>query len=161
TWFAMQRAESGWHVQSLAGAPSIGDGTLAGSAGLAADAWIRTDDRSKVRVWAAGIASIDVAPSSKARLLPANSTHHTLELVRGSVQATVDAAPRIFVIQTPIARIIDLGCEFIIDVDDDDTTCVYVRNGRVELECAGKTAIVPRGARCKACRIGGLGTPCF
>lgn len=58
-------------------------------------------------------------------------------LVRGKVSALVKEVPTGFTIQTPVGKVIDLGTEFGIKIDEDKDTEVQVFDGRVKLDIAG------------------------
>ncbi len=61
------------------------------------------------------------------------------------MHAIVDAPPRLFVIDTPSATAVDLGCEYELHVNADGGSRLAVLSGRVELEGHGQRSIVPAG----------------
>ena len=66
---------------------------------------------------------------------------HQLHLERGKMHAKVDAPPRIFAVTTPSTSVVDLGCEYTIDIDERGAGSIIVLSGMVEL-ASGKDAVV-------------------
>ncbi|HWT00079.1 MAG TPA: FecR domain-containing protein [Pyrinomonadaceae bacterium] len=150
-----------WEVARLAGAPKVGSKHLEGSGRLAVGEWLETDASSRARVNVADIGEVDVGPNSRLRLLNTRSTEHRLALERGRLHAMIDAPPRLFIVETPSATAIDLGCSYTLEVDDVGRTRLHVTSGWVALELKGREAIVPAGAVCVTQPGKGPGTPYF
>jgi hypothetical protein len=67
----------------------------------------------------------------------------------------------LFVVDTPAATAVDLGCAYTMDVADDGSGVLRVSLGWVNLEWGGRESLVPRKATCQT-RLGvGPGTPMF
>ena len=139
----------GWTVTRAGGAPSR----------LDVGGWLVTDDRSTAEVAVADIGKVEVAPRTRLRLVETGPGGHRLELARGSIQATVAAPPRIFVVDTPSAKAVDLGCEYRLEVAEDGGSILEVTSGWVALEGKGMTAYVPVGTRCHTRAGGGVSIP--
>ncbi|HYG78938.1 MAG TPA: FecR domain-containing protein [Pyrinomonadaceae bacterium] len=150
-----------WEVASLAGAPKVGSKQLEGSGRLAVGEWLETDASSRARVNVADIGEVDVGPNSRVRLLRTRATEHRLALERGRLHAMIDAPPRLFIVETPSATAIDLGCSYTLEVDDAGRSRLHVTSGWVALELKGREAIVPAGAVCLTEPGKGPGTPYF
>ena len=84
-----------------------------------------------------------------------------LALRRGVIHALIWAPPRRFVVETPSARAIDLGCEYTLSVDDRGDGLVRVQAGWVAFQFDGRDSFIPAGAACRTTRQGGPGTPYF
>jgi ferric-dicitrate binding protein FerR (iron transport regulator) len=70
------------------------------------------------------------------------SERHQLHLERGRMHARVSAPPRIFAVTTPGTSVIDLGCEYTIEIDAKGQGSIIVQSGMVELESRPDALIV-------------------
>ena len=154
-------ARAGWTVERLAGAPEIRARPIHKGARLEVGAWLETDAHSRARVAVADIGEIEVFPQTRLRLKATGPDEHRLELARGTIRAVVTAPPRLFLVDTPSAVAVDLGCAYTLDVGDDGTGLLKVSAGWVAFEAGGRQAVVPAGARCETRPGVGPGTPCF
>lgn len=150
-----------WEVARLAGTPTIGANQLEGSGRLAVGEWLETDSSSRAKISVADIGQVDIGPNSRVRLLGTRSTEHRLALQRGRLHAFINAPPRLFIVETPSATAIDLGCSYTLEVDDAGRSVLHVTSGWVALERKGRESIVPAGAICVTQPGKGLGTPYF
>lgn len=145
----------GFNVETLAGSPMIEGGTdRIGVGGL-----LETDSRSTARIAVADIGTVDVSPNSRVRLEETGKDEHRLSLERGKLHAKIFAPPRLFVVDTPSAKAVDLGCEYTLDVDRNGDSVLHVTGGWVALERDGHESLVPAGMMCKTRKGQGLGTP--
>jgi hypothetical protein len=151
TWSALRRA-------SEASASTL-EGVVDASA-LTRGRWMETA-RAGARIELAGLGVVDVAPDSRLRVLGIGKDEQRLELAVGGIHAKVVAPPRLFVVDTPSAAAVDLGCEYTLAVDANGAGILHVSWGAVSLEARPRTAFVPAGASCIT-RVGkGPGTPYF
>jgi len=67
---------------------------------------------------------------------------HQLHLERGRMHAFVNAPPRIFAVTTAGTNVIDLGCEYTIEIDEKGQGSIAVQQGMVELESGPNALIV-------------------
>jgi hypothetical protein len=155
--------ESGptWEVARIEGAPKVGANHIEGSGRLAVGEWLETDASSRAKISVADIGQVDIGPNSRVRLLGTRSTEHRLALQRGRLHAMIDAPPRLFIVETPSATAIDLGCSYTLEVDDAGSSRLHVTSGWVALELKGRESIVPAGAVCVTQPGKGPGTPYF
>ena len=144
-------------VQTVAGSPKVGD-SAAGSR-LAVGEYLETDARSRARIEVAEIGNVDIAPNSRVRLVGTSEKQHRLSLERGELHAKIAAPPRLFIVDTPSAVAVDLGCEYTLEVDKAGNSKLNVMSGFVALERGGRESIVPAGAACLTMKGKGLGTP--
>lgn len=154
---AVNESTDYWQVDTLAGNPQIGSGTDPGK--LAVGSYLVTDGSSRARVEVADIGTVDVAPNSRVKLVGTNKKQHRLSLERGSLHARIAAPPRLFIVDTPSAMAVDLGCEYTLEVDKAGNNKLHVTSGLVALERGGRESIVPAGAMCLTRKGKGLGTP--
>jgi hypothetical protein len=148
-----------WNVETIAGMPKAGSRTIAENGKLAVGQFLETDANSRARVQVADIGQVEVAPNSRVQLVKTESTEHRLSLERGQLHAKIFAPPRLFIVDTPSAVAVDLGCEYTLEVDKDGNSRLHVTAGFVALERGGRESIVPAGAVCLTKKGKGLGTP--
>jgi FecR protein/Putative zinc-finger len=120
-----------------------------------------TDAASRARVQVANIGQVEIAPNSRVKLLKTNEKEHRLSLETGILTAKINAPPRLFIVDTPTAVAIDLGCEYTLEVDKSGNSKLHVTSGFVALERGGRESIVPAGAICLTKKGKGIGTPYF
>ena len=144
-----QKNSPSWNVET----------TNAGKGKLAVGEFLETDATSRATIQVADIGQVEVAPNSRVQLVKTNSKQHRLSLEKGVLQAKIFAPPRLFIVDTPSAVAVDLGCEYTLEVDKDGNSKLHVTSGFVALERNGRESIVPAGAVCLTKRGKGLGTP--
>jgi hypothetical protein len=109
------------------------------------------------RLNSAVVGSLELERGSRLRLQGGN--HFALE--RGVLHALVWAAPKEFVVDTPAAKAIDLGCRYTLRVGEDGGGLLQVETGWVAFQHGGREAFIPAGAQCRT-RVGkGPGTPVY
>jgi len=158
-WRVLSPRHPGWEVTRVDGAPRIGRTALAGSGTLRVGDVIVTDDSSRAEVQVGVIGRVEVLPGSELRLVAARPDAHRLALARGTIYAEVTAPPRLFVVETPTATAVDLGCAYTLEVDSTGASRLHVTAGYVELQGNGRRSIVPLGAIAVTRRGAGPGTP--
>jgi hypothetical protein len=110
-------------------------------------------ERAVIHVAALG--SVVVEPHSRVRVDDAGREVHKLFLERGTVRASIFAAPNEFQVDTPAGLSIDLGCVYDVSVDRNGATHVRVATGQVAFEARGRRVIVPRDHETWATRDAG------
>ena len=98
-------------------------------------------------------------PRVALRLVQAGGVERALRIERGSIDARVWAPPRFFLVETPAATAVDLGCIYSLDVDEHGNGILRVRSGQVELRGHGRDALVVAGTVAEMRRGAGPGTP--
>lgn len=151
--------QASWDVETIAGRPRIANSDSAGK--IAIGETLVTDANSRARIEVADIGNVEVAPNSRVRLLRSDTSSHRLSLDRGSLHAKIDAPPRLFIVDTPSAVAVDLGCEYTLEVDPAGNSKLHVTAGFVSLERDGRESMVPAGAYCLTKKGQGIGTPYF
>ncbi|MDX6695686.1 MAG: hypothetical protein QOF02_3289 [Blastocatellia bacterium] len=152
---------SAWEVARLEGSPMVGATQLDGSGRLAVGQWLETDNASRARINVANIGQVEIEPNSRVQLVETNAQAHRLSLMRGRLEATISAPPRLFMVDTPSGVAVDLGCAYTLEVDDAGRSVLHVTAGWVALELKGRESLVPAGAVCVTLPGAGPGTPYF
>jgi len=150
-----------WEVARLEGSPMVGANRIEGNGRLAVGEWLETDATSRAQLSVANIGHVDIEPNSRVRLVETNSTEHRLAMTRGRLHATISAPPRLFIVETPSAIAVDLGCAYTLEVDRAGRSILHVTAGWVALELKGRESVVPAGAVCVTQKGKGPGTPYF
>ena len=97
---------------------------------------------SNVTLAIADIGSAELSAGTRVRLSRTQrGERHELHLEHGKMHAKVNAPPRIFAVTTPSTSVVDLGCEYTIDIDATGAGSIVVMTGMVEL-ASDKDAIV-------------------
>src|SRR5437879_2382973 len=163
---ARQAPHSGpaWDVARLEGSPRIGwhaMGATAGPAKLAVGQTLVTDSSSRASITLEETGRIDIDPSSRLRLLASGPGRKRLSLERGTIHATIWAPPGQFVVDTPSAVAVDLGCVYTLHVDDSGAGLLRPTMGWVGFKLNGHESFIPAGAICQTRPRIGPGTPYF
>lgn len=160
-WILSRPSRPAWEVTALNGAPLAGERPLQGLGSLYTGESIETDSASRARIRVASIGSVVVEPGTLIRLVATGASEHRLALRSGAISAVISAPPRIFIVDTPAATAVDLGCEYQLQCDRDGAGALRVRSGWVALEWKGRESLVPGGASCRIYPGRGPGTPTF
>jgi ferric-dicitrate binding protein FerR (iron transport regulator) len=144
---------------SVEGGPARCGGGVASRGTLRVGAWLETSSSAVAGVRIADIGELTVFPDSRVRLVGTGADGHRMQLARGKLAARVVAPPRLFVVDTPVAAAVDLGCAYELTVDRDGRTLLRVTSGTVSLEGHGLVAYAPMGTEVVASPGRGPGTP--
>lgn len=155
--FSVQANLPSWNVETLAGMPKIGNSAT--SEKLAVGEFLETDANSRAKVQVADIGNVEIAPNSRVKLVGTKTTEHRLALEKGEIKAKIYAPPRLFIVDTPTATAVDLGCEYTLEVDRNGDSRLHVTSGFVALENGKLSSIVPAGAFALTRKGKGIGTP--
>jgi len=153
----------GWDVSGVAGTPRIGPETLSGkqNSRLGIGQLLETDHQSRVTLRAEDVGQIEVEPNTRLRLLTMGAGSKRIALDRGTIHTFIWAPPGQFVVDTPSAMTVDLGCAYTLDVDDSGAGRVRTSMGWVGFKLNGREAFIPAGAACATKPRIGPGTPYF
>ncbi len=173
SWLAWRRTKPsapsasgwrGWEVVRVAGTPYVGSQALGqdrNSGRFGVGQTLVTDAASRASVTVDDIGDVDVDPNTRLRLLQAGSAAERLALERGTIHAAIWAPPGDFVVDTPSAVAVDMGCAYTLQVDDSGAGLLRTTLGWVGFKLGGRDSFIPAGAAC-ATRPGvGPGTPYF
>jgi len=155
------QGDGGWNVTRLSGAPRVGARAVEGTRPWSLGEWLETDGASRARVLIGALGHVDVAPNTRLRLAGTGPRERRLTLARGAIGADVSAPPRLFLVETPTALAVDLGCSYTLEVDASGAGVLRVTRGFVSLEGRATRSYVPAGALCRMRPGRGPGTPFF
>ena len=155
---------AGWDVSSVEGTPRIGEETIStkeGTSRLGIGQMLETDRQSRASLRADDTGKIDVDPSTRLRLLSMGSGLKRIALDRGTIHTYIWAPAGQFVVDTPSAVTVDLGCAYTLRVDDSGAGMVRTSLGWVGFKLNGHESFIPAGAACATRPKIGPGTPYF
>jgi hypothetical protein len=155
------RTGTGWEVGGLEGTPRAGDRLLRDGARLPVGQWLETDASSSATLKVDGFGSVVVEPNTRLRLLKASQTEEQLALERGTIHAELTAPPYVFLVHTPSASALDMGCAYTLHVDENGFGILRVTSGWVAFQKGGRQAMVPAGAAAETRPGIGPGAPYF
>ncbi len=148
------RPDSPYRIEALEGTVDAGP--------LHPGARIVLDSSTRARLHVGAIGTVDVLPETRLRVEDVakfDDAEFGLYLERGTIEASIFAAPRLFQVGTPSGIAVDLGCVYHATVEDDGRTWLRVVLGQVSFEANGRKVYVPSGAECEARPHRGPGTP--
>jgi hypothetical protein len=168
-WLAWRRTKppalpaSGYDVVRVAGTPYVGSNAVGqdGNNRLGVGQTLVTDSASRASVTVGEIGDVEVEPDTRLRLLQSGRAGQRLALDRGTIRAAIWAPPGEFVVDTPSAAAVDMGCAYTLHVDNSGAGLLRTTLGWVGFKLGGRESFIPAGAAC-ATRPGvGPGTPYF
>jgi len=139
-----------WEVKGVRGTQRLRPGEV-----------LQTDSSSQAEIKMANIGQLTIDHNTRIRLLVTQSDQHRIALDRGKLEAITWAPPRLFIVETPSATAVDLGCKYTLKVEADGSSMLHVTLGLVALERGLRETIVPAGAFCRTRPGAGPGTPFF
>lgn len=157
-------AGPGWDVARLEGAPSVGELTVAKTGGMAklrVGEVLTTNASSRASVQVANIGELYVDPGSRVRLLETGLNRKRIAVEVGTIHAAIWAPPGEFVVDTPSATAVDLGCAYTLRVEADGSGALRTKMGWVGFHQNGHDSFIPAGAMCLMRTREGPGTPFF
>jgi hypothetical protein len=138
--------------------------SLAGPRGterVAVGQTVRTGPGSRARLSSRAVGMVDVAENTVLRVEEAREGRSVLELAVGTIHAKTTSPPGVFVVDTPRARAMDLGCEYTLSVEPAGEGRLHVDSGWVGLTRYGRQSLVPERASASFDREGNLMPPVF
>ena len=155
TWSGPRPRDAAWELAWLEGS------AVTRQDRLRVGEWLETGAQARARLRMGAIGEVEIEPRTRLRVLDAGGRAHRLALQRGVMHAWIWAPPGTFVVDTPSAVAVDLGCRYTLEVDADGSGLLRVAFGWVGFEHLGRESFVPAGALC-ATRPGiGPGTPYY
>jgi hypothetical protein len=152
-----QAQATAWQVESVHGQASLGSRQAAVAMSLRAGQTVRTAGDTEMTLRADEFGTMLIGPDSELRA----ATNRRVELQRGVINAYIWAPPRQFVVDTPSARAVDLGCQYTINVDASGDGLLRVSLGWVAFQYGGEEAFIPQGAACVTRKRQGPGIPFY
>ncbi len=151
-----------WDVARLEGTPRVGWHSLGEKSGpgkLGIGQTLVTDSSSRASITLDETGRVEVDPGSRLRLVTNGPGRKRLSLERGTIHAVIWAPPGEFVVDTPSAVAVDLGCVYTLHVDDSGAGLLRTTMGWVGFKLNGHESFIPAGAVCKTRPKMGPGTP--
>lgn len=152
-WIARQRTRPAWQVDTVAGTPLLKR--------LAKGESISTDAHSRARLNLDDVGQVEVEPDTQLSVLAIKPEEQRLALDHGTIHALIWAPPGRFIVNTPSAQTVDLGCEYTLKVGADKSGLVEVSFGWVAFEDNGRESFIPAGAACVTRPGRGPGIPYY
>jgi hypothetical protein len=115
----------------------------------------------RARINAPSIGTVDVAPHTTLQLVQSGAGYYLLDLREGSIHATTTSPPGVFVVNTPKASAVDLGCEYTLSVEPSGRGALHVTAGWVDLRYGVLQSLVPAHAHATIDAGGNPGPPIF
>jgi hypothetical protein len=140
-----------WELSLADGKPS----------GIRAGQVIDTAGVSRAMMQSDLVGRVDIEPDSRVRLIAARKGEQRLALDRGTIHAFIWAPPAQFVVDTPWAKTVDLGCEYTLSVTKDGNGLLTVEMGWVAFQFGNIESFIPEGAACSTRPGHGPDTPYF
>lgn len=153
-------ARDGWQVQ-IAPQQGAENASVANSSLLRVGDALETGSTSKATIAVAEIGRLEVDPMTRLRLLQSAGVRKRIALDRGTIHATIWAPPGQFVVDTPSAVAVDLGCMYTLHIDDSGSGLLHTTLGWVGFRLNGHESFIPAGAACPTDAHSGPGTPYF
>jgi hypothetical protein len=122
---------------------------------------LETDRVSTASIAVADIGRIELEPMTRLRLLQSAEGHKRVALDRGTIHATIWAPPGEFVMDTPSAVAVDLGCMYTLHVDETGAGLLRTTLGWVGFQSSGHESFIPAGAAVATYAHTGPGLPYF
>jgi FecR-like protein len=154
----------GWEVARLAGTPQIGTRFITAGQSttkLRVGQTLETDGTSRASISQTDLGEIKVEPNSRVRLLQTDDHHKRIQLDIGTIRAMIWAPAGEFVVDTPSAVAVDLGCAYTLQVAADGSGTIRTTLGWVGFHLNGRESFIPAGAMCPTRPKVGPGTPYF
>ncbi len=152
------RQSSAWSVTGVQGHANV---AASPARRLYRGQQLRTGHSSRVTLEADDFGQVEVESNSELRISDSNNGTQRMSLQRGRIHAFIWAPPQQFVVDTPSARTIDLGCEYNLSVDGEGNGFVTVETGWVAFQFNGRESFIPAGAACRTTKRAGPGVPFF
>jgi len=154
----------GWDVSAVEGTPRVGLKAVSGkerNSRLGVGQTLETNLQARARLQSEEIGQIEVEPGTRLRLLNMGAGLKRIALDWGTIHAYIWAPPGQFVVDTPSAVAVDLGCAYTLHVDDTGAGLVRTTLGWVGFKLNGRESFIPAGAACMTRPKVGPGTPYF
>jgi hypothetical protein len=122
---------------------------------------IQTGSQTGAQIEAATVGQVELEPDSRLQILPVSNGNQQFSLQRGTLHALIWAPPTRFVVETPSAKTIDLGCAYSLTVLSDNSGLLKVQSGWVAFQAGPRESFIPAGAACRTRPGRGPGLPYF
>jgi hypothetical protein len=146
-WLVPGSEPDGFPVQAVTGTATIDGNPIGAGARLSVGSWLESAASTAIEVRIADIGIITVHGETRLGLLESlEGSVQRLQLDRGRIEALITAPPRLFLVNTPSAVAVDLGCQYELEVDEAGNGLLEVTLGWVALERGSSVVTVPADA---------------
>lgn len=155
---------TGWDITRISGTPRISSNASnvhSTTSKLQPGGTLETDSQSQARISDEDVGEIEIDPDTRLRLPDSSAGLKHLALDRGTIHASIWAPAGEFIIDTPSAVAVDLGCAYTLHVDDSGNGLLRTTLGWVGFKLADREAFIPAGAVCSTKPRTGPDTPYF
>jgi hypothetical protein len=122
---------------------------------------VETPAHTGARIESASVGAVTIEPDSQLKLMPSAPGKERLALDHGTIHALIWAPPARFIVETPSATTVDLGCEYTLHTSKDGGGWLTVEMGWVAFQWRNLESFIPAGAACRTTRAKGPGVPYF
>lgn len=122
---------------------------------------LKTGESSRLDLESDGFGRIEIRPDSEMRFVESIAGRQRMELKHGRIHAFIWAPPQQFIVDTPSATAVDLGCQYELSVDRSGNGFLTVQTGWVAFQLGDIESFIPAGAACRTTPAGGPGSPFF
>jgi hypothetical protein len=122
---------------------------------------VDTDGNLRGSIESQFVGKVEIEPDSRLRLLAASGDKQRLALERGTIHALIWAPPTKFIVDTPSAKAVDLGCKYTLQVGKNGAGFLTVEMGWVAFQWHGIESFIPAGAVCRTTPEHGPDSPYF
>lgn len=109
---------------------------------------VETTATTRGTIQAESVGRVEIEPESRLQLVAATPDEQRLALDHGTIHAFIWAPPAHFVVDTPAAKAVDLGCQYTLHVGKGGVGLLTVQMGWVAFEWHGVESFIPAGAAC-------------
>ncbi|HEU4562690.1 MAG TPA: hypothetical protein VFS20_32975 [Longimicrobium sp.] len=141
----LRLSPAAWTVSPIRGSVAVGAEKAGDRAQLSPGEWVQTSADAAARIRVGRIGNAELGPGSRARLVRAEGTEHRMAMDYGTMHARIWAPPRFFLVETPSALAIDLGCVYTLRVNAMGAGVLRVESGEVELVRGERRTFVVAG----------------
>jgi len=150
-----------WKVVALSGTPRIDRRPIASNGRMGVGGLLETDKLSRAKLRMGLMGAIEIEPNTRVRLTATGAGRHRIALESGTIAARLWAPPATLSVDTPSSTAIDLGCAFVVQVDEKGVGVLRVTSGWVQFQLDDRKAVVPAGAAALTRPGAGPGTPFY
>lgn len=154
-------ADPRWQIVTVEGTAKISDAAAQAKTRLAAGKWIETGETSRITLQVDGLGRVDVGPNTRIYLLETTRQREEAILEHGTIHAEVTAPPYVFLVRTPSAYALDMGCAYTLHVNPDGSGILEVTEGWIQFQHGWVQSMVPAGADAEMRPGYGPGAPYF
>jgi hypothetical protein len=152
---------SAWKVTRIQGPARFPGRGVGASNNLGVGQVLETNYWSRASIRDEGTGEVELAPGTRLRVVKDITGSKRLMLEHGTIQATIWAPPGEFVVETPSAVAVDLGCVYTLKVDGVGNGLLRTTVGWVGFKLKDHESFIPAGAACSTRKKTGPGIPYF